>query len=230
MLLRISKKRTFVSAFKFIVLILFSTVSTNSVSAVLDWDANNWPTGSFAETFSVGGSDVNISITGDTGQLNTTGNPAAPEISQFLTGGLNPAEDALFIRTDFVNTGQDVTITLDFLHPGGVSDLSFTLWDVDADEPGWVDELRINAVANGVTVNPSNISNGVTNSPILPNGSIGDPVDDSNALNDTADGNVTFAFNQTGISQIVIVYSNATTGTPTNQWISLHDFINYFSW
>ena len=193
-----------------------------ATSAVLDWDANNWPLPSLAESYNVGGSNINIGISGNTGQLNTTGNPASPETNQHLNGGTTN-EDALFIRTDFVATNEDITITINFTHPGGVSDLSFTFWDVDADIPQWNDEIRVNAIANGVTVNPSSVSDGVTNSPIGANGTIGDPADNNNAGNASADGNVTFTFNQTRITQVTIVYSNATTGTPGNQWISLHD-------
>ena len=176
----------------------------------------------FAQSYNVGGSNINISIGGDTARLNTTGNPASPETNQHLNGGTTN-EDALFIRTDFVATNEDIIITIDFTHPGGVSDLSFTFWDVDADIPQWNDELRVTAIANGVTVDPSSVSNGVTNSPIGTDGSIGDPADNNNAGNASADGNVTFTFNQTRITQVTIVYSNATTGTPGNQWISLHD-------
>ncbi len=192
------------------------------ISAVLDWDVNNWPLPSLAQTYNVGGSNINISIGGATGQLNTGGNPASPETNQYLTGGTTN-EDALFIRTDFTNSGQNVVITLDFTHPGGVGGLSFTFWDVDADIPQWNDRLQVTAVANSVTVNPTNVSDGITNSPIGANGSVGDPADNNNAANASADGNVTFTFNQTGITQVTIVYSNATTGNPGNQWISLHD-------
>ncbi len=197
-------------------------IPTTVFSAVLDWDVNNWPLPSLAQTYNVGGSNINVTISGNTAQLNTTGNPASPETSQYLTGG-TVNEDALFIRTDFVNTSQNITVTIDFTHPGGVSDLSFTVWDVDADIPQWNDRLQVTAVAGGATVNPSSVSDGVTNSPIGANGSIGDPADNNNAANASSDGNVTFTFNQTRITQLTIVYTNATTGTPGNQWISLHD-------
>jgi len=223
----VSKMNFFVNVFTSLGLVLcFIFMPFSATAAVLDWDVESWPTGSLSETFTVGGSDININFASNTAQLNSAGTggaPASPETNQFLTGGLTPTEDALFIRTDFVTTAQDVVITFDFLHPGGVSDLSFTFWDVDADIPSWVDELQVTAIANGVTVNPSNVSDGVSNSPIGANGSIGDPVDDNNSVNTSPNGNATFTFNQTGISQIIIVYSNATGGTPGNQWISLHD-------
>ncbi len=203
-------------------LLMLIVIPANVFSAVLDWDVNNWPLPSLAQTYNIGGSNINFTISGDTARLNTTGNPASPETNQYLTGGTTN-EDALFIRTDFANTSEDITITIDFTHPGGVSDLSFTFWDVDADIPQWNDQLQVTAVADGLTVNPSSVSDGVTNSPIGSNGSIGDPADNNNAGNASADGNVTFTFNQTRITQVTIVYSNATTGTPGNQWISLHD-------
>jgi len=213
-----------IKVFKFFYCLMFflAVLPISATSAVLDWDTNNWPLPSLAQSYNVGGNNINISIGGDTTRLNTAGNPASPETNQHLNGGTTN-EDALFIRTDFVATNEDIIITIDFTHPGGVSDLSFTFWDVDADIPQWNDELRVTAIANGVTVDPSSVSNGVTNSPIGTDGSIGDPADNNNAGNASADGNVTFTFNQTRITQVTIVYSNATTGTPGNQWISLHD-------
>ena len=203
-----------------VLLLALVLLPVNVISAVLDWDTNNWPLPSLAQTYNIGGSNINISFSGDTGQINTTGNPASPETSQFLTGGTTN-EDALFIRTDFANTGQSISTTLDFTHPGGVSDVSFTFWDVDATSPQWIDQVQVTATAGGSTVNPSSITDGVTNNPGV-NTSTGFPIS-SNAANNSSDGNVTFTFNQTNITQVVITYRNTTTGTPGNQWISLHD-------
>ena len=208
-------------------LILFNAVSPiPAISAVLDWDTNAWPspvsgTPTLSQTYSVGGSNIDITFSGNTAQLVTTGSPISPETNQYLTGGTTN-EDALFVRTDFVNTTQNVVITLDFSHPGGVSDLSFTVWDIDADEPQWVDQVQVTAIAGGSPVNPSSITDGVTNAPGI-NTSTGSPIDNNNAANNSSDGNATFTFNQTGITQVTIVYSNVTPGTPGNQWISIHD-------
>jgi len=203
-----------------VLLLILIVIPVNVFSAVLDWDVNNWPLPSLSQTYSVGGSNINIVIGGDTVQLNTTGNPASPETNQHLTGGTTN-EDALFIRTDFVATSEDITITIDFTHLGGVSDLSFTLWDVDATSTQWIDQVQVTATAGGSAVNPSSISDGVTNIPGV-NTSTGFPIT-SNAANNSSDGNATFTFNQTNITQVVITYRNTTTGTPGNQWISLHD-------
>lgn len=93
---------------------------------------------------------------------------------------------------------------------------------MDADIPQWIDEVQVTAVAGGSIVNPSSTSAGATNTPGI-NTSTGFPVDNNNADNDSSDGNATFTFNQTNITQVTIVYSNTTTGTPGNQWISIHD-------
>jgi uncharacterized repeat protein (TIGR01451 family) len=213
--------------FKFFVCFLvFSTLLPSSaISAVLDWDVHTWPAPvgglpTLSRTYSVGGSNIGITISGNTNRLITTGNPVSPETNQYLTGGTTNQE-ALFIRTDFVNTGENIVITMNFSHPGGVSDLSFTVWDVDATSPQWIDRVQVTAIAGGSTVNPSSISDGVTNNPGI-NTTTGFPTN-ANAANNSADGNATFSFNQTNITQVRIVYSNVTTGTPGNQWISIHD-------
>ncbi len=208
-------------------LILFNAVlPMSAISAVLDWDTNAWPspvggTPTLSQTYSVGGSNIDITFSGNTAQLVTTGSPIAPETNQYLTGGTTN-QDALFVRTDFINTTQNIVMTLNFLHPGGVSGLNFTVWDIDADEPQWVDQVQVTALAGGTPVNPSSITDGVTNNPGI-NNSTGFPTNNNNAANNSSDGNATFTFNQTNITQVTIVYSNVTTGTPGNQWISIHD-------
>ena len=205
-----------------VILIMFFPMSAQA--AILDWSANAWaPTGGLTETYSVGGSNVIFAFEDLDGGLTTTadGSPGSPETNIFQTGGTG--DTTLFIRTNFTDVFNDeITITIDFTHPGGVSDVSFSLFDMDAASPQWIDESIVTATNGTNTFDPSSIISSVSNQVIGTNTVRGT----SSAGNTSANGNATFTFNQTGITQITIVYSNATgTSQPPNhnQWISLHD-------
>lgn len=212
---------------KISILILFlvlGVVPANVFSAVLDWDAiaNAWaPTGSLTQTYNIGGSNTTITFSDPDSGLDTGGSPGAPETSIFQTGGTG--ETTLFIRTNFVDVFNDqIVVTIDFTHPGGVSDVSFSLFDMDATSPQWIDDAVITATDGSNTFNPSLITPGTANQVIGTSTVRGTAA----SGNTSANGNAAITFNQIGITQISIVYSNATATSqpPThNQWISIHD-------
>ncbi len=212
---------------KISILILFlvlGVVPANVFSAVLDWDAvaNTWaPTGSLTQTYNIGGSNIIITFSDPDSGLDTGGSPGAPETSIFQTGGTG--ETTLFIRTNFADVFNDqIVVTIDFTHPGGVSDVNFSLFDMDATSPQWIDDAVITATDGTNTFNPSLITPGIANQVIGTNTVRGTAA----SGNTSANGNAAITFNQTGITQISIVYSNATATSqpPThNQWISIHD-------
>ena len=203
-------------------LIILFVLSERVYSAILDWDVNTWaPTGSLTQTYAIGGSDIDITFSDPNSGLVTTGSPGAPETSIFQTGGTG--ETTLFIRTNFTDVFNDaVTITIDFTHPGGVSNVNFSLFDMDATSPQWIDDAVVTATDGTNTFNPSSITPSIANQVIGANTVRGTAASGNTSPN----GNAAFSFNQTGITQISIVYSNATgTGQPPNhnQWISIHD-------
>jgi len=205
----------------FLVLVV---VPANVFSAVLDWDdvTNTWaPTGSLTQTYNIGGSNITFTFSDPNSGLDTGGSPGAPETSIFQTGGTG--ETTLFIRTNFADVFNDqIIVTIDFTHPGGVSDVSFSLFDMDATSPQWIDDAVITATDGTNTFNPSLITPSSANQVIGANTVRGT----AGSGNTSANGNAAFTFNQTGITQISIVYSNATATSqpPThNQWISIHD-------
>ena len=213
----------FAFVFAFILLIFPFT----AFAAQLDWDANSWaPTGSLSQTYNIGGSNINFNFSDPNSGLTTVpdGSPGSPETNAFQHGGTN--ENGLFVRTNFSDVfNHQITLTIDFTHPGGVSDISFTIFDIDAGSPQWIDEVVITATDGSSTFNPSLITTGPANTIINPSTVRGTAGSSSSSPN----GNASFTFNQTNLTRVTIVYRNVTgTSQPPNhnQWISIHD-INF---
>lgn len=194
------------------------------VNTQLDWDTVAWPNGSLSEVYTVGPGDVALEWTGAVGTLIQQ----RPQIAQAETGGLTPPQDSLSVRVNFGGPAtQQIVLTVDFTHPGGVTDVSFTLFDVDA----WgfflnpyVDQIQVTATSGGGQVNPSSVA--VVN-PAFVNFDGTNMVTGQQVLFDSqsANGNATFTFNQPGITQLQLVYRSppGAVGNPGQQYISIHD-------
>src|SRR2546430_3496759 len=126
------------------ILFLFCVISAlaGSASAVLsDCRALTWPAGSLTNSYDVdpasAGSDVTVTIGGDTAQLPASlvsPNPQTPAITRAFDGGLGTSPLSLELALDLSSNAQSVTFTLDFsaLYAAGASNISFTIFDVDA--------------------------------------------------------------------------------------------------
>ncbi|TXT20760.1 MAG: hypothetical protein FD138_4158 [Planctomycetota bacterium] len=127
--------------------------------AVLDWDTVDWTSGSLSQSFSVGGGTVSFSITGDTGDFFS----GSPDDDTTNSGGLSPVQESVLFDMDFESQttigDEAVTVTIGFTHPGGVSNVSFTIFDVDLSS--WTDQIIVTA-NNGATINPSSVTVGST--------------------------------------------------------------------
>ncbi|MCP3978317.1 MAG: hypothetical protein GY716_03155 [bacterium] len=192
-----------------------------AVAQLLDWDVEAWPPGSTAETFSVGGDNVSLTFGGDLSALRALSGTASPHINSSLTGGLNPVENGLYVRTNHPSNGLDyITLTIDFAHTGGVYGVSFSILDVDLRNTNHIDQLQFTATASGLPVNPSSVITAACNSFDTVNTVTGT----CSSSSTSSTGNATVTFDQTGISQIQIVYRNTSPlSNPGVQEISIHD-------
>lgn len=195
--------------------------------ATLDWDAVgvDWATGDLSQTYAVAGAgEVTIDITGDTvGDFDPGGYPSE---GAGWDGGTGQNGLQLYVNS-FDTTAEFIDIKVSFSADGGVSNVSFNLFDVDRNPPsGFIDKLTITAVTtDGSTINPTSVTG---------NGSSSWTFNGTNVITGTAASNNTGAgagngtalvsFGGAGITQIVIRYQNDTA--TTGQAISLHD-INY---
>ncbi|MFK8017301.1 MAG: PEP-CTERM sorting domain-containing protein [Gammaproteobacteria bacterium] len=198
------------------------TSSANEL--VLDWDSLTWsPEGqsNLSETYQLGGSDVVVIVGGNTSGLDDTGT-VSPRIDDNQTGGLAPVENSLIISTDYPisDLDREVTISFDFSdYTGGVSNLSFDVFDVDQ-SGSFVDEIMVTALVNGEVVDPTQLTTGLANVATGANTVQGSQT----SIPDSSDGNVGIAFAYSGITELLITYRNVG---PTNnagfQSIGIHD-------
>ncbi len=191
------------------------------VSTQLDWDSVTWSAGSTSQSYTIGSGDVSITLNGssDTPAGDTSGLAnGSPFITTDLTGGLSPVQNSLEINVDYASvSSQQIPIIIDFTHPGGVSDVSFNVFDVDLGS--WVDVVQVTATTDGINYfNPTTIISNSANS----SDGINTVTGTSGSVS-SSNGTATFTFTNSGITQIRIIYSNQTTAF---QWIALHD-INF---
>lgn len=202
-------------------------------AVVLDWDTLTWTSGAMSQSYDIDSSnsnngstnDVFISITGNTNRFATS-----PTVNTSLTGGLSPVEKGLFLNMNYTNNTEKITVTVGLNYSGGVSNLSFTLFDVDRQFTGgtsdsdYTDKISsiIGLSTNGtvvlptITTNAGNIAVGTGSNTYVRGVS---------SINDTSSaGSVTFTFT-TAITNFSFTYGNETNApsNPGNQWITLYD-------
>ncbi len=203
------------------VMLLLSLNTQADVTTQLNWDVLTWPAGSTNQTFTIGSGDVSISLNVPTdtppGDISGLAN-GSPFITDDLTGGLSPVQDSLEINVDYPATSiQQIPIIIDFTHPGGVRDVSFSIFDLDLGS--WVDVVEVTATIDGINFfNPNTIVDNAANSSDGVN-----TVTGTSGSVSSSNGTATFTFANSGITQIRIIYRNQTTAF---QWIALHD-INF---
>ena len=201
--------------------LIFCSFARADVTTQLDWDSVSWPAGSTAQSYTIGSGDVSVTLNGptDTPAGDTAGLAnGSPFITDDLTGGLSPVQDSLEINVDYSSpSSQQIPIIIDFSHPGGVSDVSFSIFDVD--RGSWIDVVEVTATIDGINFfNPTTIISNSANSSDGVN-----TVTGTGGSVSSSNGTATFTFANSGITQIRIIYSNQTTAF---QWIALHD-INF---
>jgi hypothetical protein len=218
-------------SFAFSLLLLALLVSPRVGQAVvLDWDTVTW-SGGMSQAFNIDSSnsnngstnDVFISISGNTNRF-----AIAPTVNTNLTGGLSPVENGLFLNMDYTTRTESITVLVGLNYSGGVSNLTFTLFDVDrlvgGSDSGYTDKISsiIGRGTNGAVVLPTITTN--AGNVVVGTGSNA-YVRGVSSISDTSGvGTVTFTFS-TAITNFSFTYGNETNApsNPGNQWITLYD-------
>ncbi len=213
----------------FLAALLFSAAAS-ATPEILDWDTLTWvPEGNtnLSETYTIGSGDITVTFGGNTADLDQAGAVISPAINAQNTGGLVPAENGLYVATDYTDASNPmVTVTFDFTgYPGGVGNLSFNVFDMDLGST-FIDEMSVTALTPSGPINPTSIVTSVANTQTNANTVRGT----AGAGGTTSDGNATFVFGDggtpvSGITQVSIVWRNQIgTSNPGFQWINIHDF------
>jgi len=135
------------------------------------------------------------------------------------------------LHLDLQNQTQSVTVTVNFstLYTQGVTNVSFTLFDVDFSSGGFQDQISqirglsvdgTTWIAPTITTSSANVLTGTGLSQVV-NGT----GNNSDTGPTSGNGNVTFNFGANAITQFSYVYGSGTTAPtdPSLQGIAMHD-------
>jgi hypothetical protein len=221
----------------FLFALLLPLLPAAAQAITLDWDSPSvtWTPGSLSNSYNVdpakAGTDITVSITGDTGQFAAKGGSTIPAIMNIIEGGLSPVQNALVLHLDLANQSQAVTVSVNFsaLYTAGVANVSFTLFDVDFSSSAFQDQIRsIQALSiDGTTLIAPTITTSANNT--VTGSGFGMVVNGITTTTDTGagsgDANVTISFGANAIKSFTFVYGSGSTAPvdPTTQGIALHD-------
>ena len=188
---------------------------------VLDWDAESWTAGALTQSYTVASVPIDFTVSDPGSNLTVYTGTQTPSVQSVQTGGLSPTEASLHLYVDYLDTSSSVTVNVDLGAAGvGVSEVQFTLFDVDAHSDGssFIDEITIYGRLNGAYV-PGTLTSSTSNTA---SGAVATGTGRSNSTESL--GNLTGTF-LSDIDEFFIVYgsSSSATGNPTPQIITLHD-------
>jgi len=214
---------------------------TGSASAALvDWSALNWPAGSLSNSYDVDpaspGNDVTVTISGDTGQLQpslVSPNPQTPAITRAFDGGLGTSPRTLELALDLTSNTQSVTFTLDFsaLYALGVSNVSFTIFDIDANNISGSTYQDVMSSIHATSITGTLIAptiTGVGANVSLTGTGLSQVLTGQASTVDLGAGsgaaNATISFNTANIRSITFIYGSSTAfADPTYQHIGIYN-------
>ena len=223
--------------------LLFAIICGSSSAITLNWGSEPWAAGSLQNSYDIDpgnpGNDVTVTVSGNTGVLQTeivSPYPMTPAVTAAFQGGAGAPQNSLCIATNFANQTQGITVTVDYSaqYTQGVSNVSFTIFDVDfANVSGgsnYQDQLRsIQAVgidgsliAPTITTSVNNVRTGTGLNQIV-NGVTSTP--DTGA--GSGNGNVTISFGTNAIRSFTFTYGSGsgTVADPTYQHIGMSNVI-----
>ncbi|HEX8076855.1 MAG TPA: hypothetical protein VF511_03490, partial [Chthoniobacterales bacterium] len=164
----------------FSLVFLVLAFGSSAQAITLDWDAVTWTPGTLTNNYDIdpsrAGSDITVTVSGNTTQLQTelaSPNPMTPAVTKAFQGGLAKTENSLCLAVNFTDQTQFLTVAVNFsaLYTSGVTNVSFTIFDVDfsnASGNTFQDQLRSiqaidingNAVAATITTTANNTASG----------------------------------------------------------------------
>jgi len=224
----------------FVISVAIFAFSESASAVLVDWSALNWPAGSLSNSYDVDpantGNDVTVTLSGDTGRLQPSlaaGNPQTPAITRAFDGGLGTSPYTLELALDLTSNTQSVTFTLNFsaLYAAGVSNVSFTLFDIDANNAGgstYQDVIsNIHATSTTGTLIAPTIT-GVGANVSLTGTGLSQVLTGQTSTVDLGAGsgaaNATISFNANEISSITFTYgSSSMFADPTYQHIGIYN-------
>jgi hypothetical protein len=227
---------------RYAILILLSAVPAIGQAVTLDWTSQTWtnnadgtPKPNYYDIDPANaGTDVTITATRNNGAVFqkdiSTGNPQTPAVASAFQGGFGAPVKSLVLGIDLTSNTESVTLNLTFSaqYTQGISNLTFTIFDVDySNGGGSTFEDQLSSIRgldlNGNWVTPT-ITTSANNKLIGPGLVVGIATANDTGAN-TGAGNVTISFGSTAITQFEFTYGGGSTfANPTFQHIGLYNF------
>lgn len=215
--------------------LLFVSVSAQAI--VLDWSTITWTAGSLSNSYDIDpdnpGNDITVTITGST---NRFFNSTYPKLTQDFTGGISPDPDQLDLYVDYANTSQSITITVAFNYAAGVSNVNFTIFDVDTGdtftEKGKTKRTFIDQVdgiyatsTNSSLIAPVIVNSNTTYNTVSGSGTNQSVVGIAKANDFSNEGSVGVSYGTNNITSFTFTYGegSGTGSDPAAQGIGLYD-------
>jgi hypothetical protein len=222
--------------------LFFAFLSDPSSALTINWGTEPWAAGSLQNSYDIDpsrpGNDVTVTVSGNTGVLQqelTGTNPMTPAVAQSFQGGYGSAQNSLCIATNFANQSQGITVTVDFSaqYTQGVTNVSFTIFDVDFSNVSgntYQDQLRnIRAVGMDGSLIAPTITTSVNN--VLSGTGLNQVVNGTVSTADLGAGsgnaNVTISFGTNAIRSFTFTYGSGsgTVPDPTYQHIGMSNIV-----
>ena len=224
-----------------ITLLAIVCLGATAQAVTLDWNSTAWIPGSLSNAYDIdpgrAGTDLAIAVSGATNRL-TSGliapSPMTPAITRAFDGGMIPGRNSLELAVDFGNQNQAVTVTFTFsaAYTAGVTNVSFTLFDIDKQATAgsnFEDQVRtMYATLTDGTQIAATITNVGSSVTLAGNGFGQTLTGHANAVDlGTASGagNATISFLSDNIRSISFVYGSGSgaASDPTYQHIGIGD-------
>jgi hypothetical protein len=218
------------------------TICPTSRALTLTWGSEPWAPGSLINSFDVdpshAGNDITVSVAGNTSQLQpelAAPNPMTPAVTTAFQGGYGAPQSSLCMAVNFADQTQGVTVTVDFSaqYAQGVTNVSFTIFDVDfSNSSGSTYQDQIRSIV-GVGIDGTLIAPTITTSAnnTLSGTGLNQVVNGIVSTSDTGptsgNANVTISFGSNAIRGFSFVYGSGTgtVADPTYQHIGLSDIV-----
>lgn len=121
---------------------------------------NGWTAGTLANSYIIGQTPMDITVSGDTQFLIARNGINTPVTTTEFTGG-GPVQNTLALYANFPTQTNSISIAMNLGTPGqGVESVSFNIFDVDLG--GWIDRVTVTGALGGVTV-PLTITGSASN-------------------------------------------------------------------
>jgi hypothetical protein len=181
-------------------------------AATLSWGAVTWTAGSLSNTYTVGGVNVTVTFSGNTGVLQS-GNPNTTSAQIGGTGKPSLQADVLFPNSSTAG----ITVTIKFSTPVYVQNLNILDVDATLSNGGWQDKISAiqGLTAGGQTINAVSVVGGGTAVSVTGSQSAGWTALGQTSTTNDSTSNVSVSFGNSQVTQISFLYSPGTS-QPSN--------------